>query len=87
MTLHDLETLKNVDLKDIDRELVKDIDDIIIDQAKGKYERINDYLEMAHNPYFVKCGDLLIKMSFTDTDIKIDECIERYLIECLNDRL
>lgn len=87
MNLHDLEALSKVDLKKIDRALVTDIDDIIIDQGKGKHERINAYLEATHNPYFVKCGDILVKMSFSYDNTKIDDCINRYLIEQLNDRL
>ena len=87
MTLRDLEGLKNVDLNKVDRNMVTDIDDIIINQNKPKEERFKEYFEMTRNPYLVKCGDTLIKMSFADTDVLLEECIKRYLIECLNDSL
>ena len=87
MTLRDLEGLKNVDLNKVDRNMVTDIDDIIINQNKPKEERFKEYFEMTRNPYLVKCGDTLIKMSFAYTDVLLEECIKRYLIECLNDRL
>ncbi len=87
MTLHELEAFKSIDLKEINSNKVIDIDNINIDPKKGKYERITNYLEATQNPYFVKCGNVIVKMSFADTDLTIDECIERYLIECLNERL
>ena len=87
MTLHDLSILKNVDLKEIDRDRIIDIRDIVIDMEKPKEDRIKAYLESNPNPYFVKCGDVLIRMSFSDSDVCIDNCIDRYLIECLKDRL
>ena len=87
MTLHDLSILKNVDLKEIDRDRIIDIKDIVIDMDKPKKDRIKTYLENTPNPYFVKCGDIIIRMSFSDNDVCIDDCIERYLMECLKDRL
>ena len=87
MTLHDLSILKNVDLKEIDRDKIIDIKDIVIDMKKSKEDRIKTYLVNTPNPYFVKCGDILIRMSFSDNDVCIDDCIERYLMECLKDRL
>lgn len=87
MTLHDLSILKNVDLKEIDRDKIIDISDIVIDMEKPKEDRIKTYLENTPNPYFVKCGDILIRMSFSDNDVCIDDCIKRYLMECLKDRL
>lgn len=87
MTLHDLEEFKNMELKAISRNQINDIDNIIIDLKKPKEERIQTYLESNLNPYFVKCGDTIVRMSFSDNNVLIEECIERYLIECLNTRL
>lgn len=87
MTLDDLEVLESVNLKDIKRDEVIDIDDINIEPDMTKLERIEVFLNATSNPYFVKVGDILVKMSFSDINITIDECIERYLIECMNDRL
>lgn len=87
MTLQELEMLKSVNLKEIDRKRIVDINDIIIDQEKPKEERIRAYLERNENPYFIKCGNLIVKMSFSDNDVRLEECINCYLNECLNDRL
>lgn len=87
MTLQDLKALKNVDLKKVDRYKVTDIDDIIINQNKPKEERFKEYFATTTNPYLFKSGDTLVKMSFSDTNVLLENCMERYLIECLNDRL
>ncbi len=87
MTLRELEMLKSVNLKEINRERIVDINDINIDQEKPKEERIRAYLEKVGNPYLIRCGDLIVKMSFSDNDVRLEECIYRYLNECLNERL
>ena len=87
MTLQYLKALKNVDLKKVDRYKIADIDDIVINQNKSKEERFKEYFAMTTNPYLFRSGDTLVKMSFSDTNVLLENCIERYLIECLNDRL
>lgn len=87
MTLHDLSILKNMNLKEVDRDKIIDIRDIVIDTEKSKEDRIKAYLKNNPNPYFVKYDDILIQMSFSNNDVCIDDCIERYLTECLKDRL
>lgn len=87
MTLYNLDSLKNTDIKEIDSKMVLDLKEIVIDSKIGKEERIRAYLKDNPNPYFVKHNDVIIKMSFSNNDTQLEECIERYLMECLNDRL
>ena len=50
---------------------------------KSKKDRIKTYLENTPNPYFVKCGDILIECLFPSVTYRDDYYIERYLRECL----
>lgn len=87
MTLEDLEALAKMNFENIDKSEIVDINDIFINQSLSKEERILDYIKKVKNPYFVKIGDAFVKMSFSDNGLKIDECIERYLYQCIDDRL
>lgn len=87
MTFEELEALSKMSFNDIDKDSIIDINNIIINQVLSKTERILDFLEKTENPYFLKCGSVLIKISFADSELKIDECFQRYLNQCLDERL
>lgn len=87
MDLNDLSRLQNISFEEINKHEITDISEININTEKSKVDRIKKYLENSKNPYFIKCGDIFIKMSFSSNGILIDECIERYLIECVKNRL
>lgn len=87
MTLNQLEALSKMSFNEVDKNNLTDIDNITINHESSKEERILKFLESTTNPYFLKCGDVTVKISFGNNEIKIDECIQRYLYQCLEDRL
>jgi len=87
MTLDNLEALSKVGFNEVDKDKIIDINNVFINQELSKEERILDFLEKSENPYFLKCGDVFVKISFSNTELKIDECIRRYLNQCLDERL
>lgn len=87
MTLGELEVFCNSSFEDIDKDKLIDINNVIINQSLSKEERIIDFMKTAENPYFFKCGNVVVKVSFADTDLKLGECFHRYLNQCLDERL
>jgi hypothetical protein len=87
MTLGELEVLCNLSFEDIDKDKLIDINKVIINQSIPKEERIIDFMKTAENPYFFKCGNVFVKVSFADTDLRLGECFHRYLNQCLDERL
>lgn len=87
MTLEALEKFSKFGFEEIDKEKVVDISNITINQISTKEEKILEFLEMTENPYFVRCGNILVKMNFANTGLRIDECFQRYLSQCLDERL
>lgn len=87
MTLQELETLRNMHVKDIDRDAITDIIDITINRSDAKENKIREYLSIVSNPYIIKIGDVIVKMTFSEGNVALSECMERYLINHFNERL
>jgi len=63
-----LELLKNVDVQTVDPETLVDIRDVITDPELPKDEYDRNYIEKVKNPYCYKCGKMIIKLNYADTD-------------------
>ena len=37
------------------------------------------FVEQIKNPYCFRCGDAVVKTSFLDTDVTLEDCVESYL--------
>ena len=77
-TYIDLESMRNVDIRDIEPETIPDIRDINIDSNKPLLERILDYINQVKNPYFIRCGKILVKIKYSETETTIEDCMEGY---------
>jgi len=77
-TYIDLESMRNVDIRDIEPETIPDIRDINIDSNKPLLERILDYINQVKNPYFIRCGKILVKIEYSETETTIEDCMEGY---------
>ena len=74
-----LEEMKAVDIRTVRREDLVDIRDVHIDRTLPKEERIKDFMRQIENPYCYKCGDVVVKVEFSDTDLTLEDCMEHYL--------
>ncbi|MFR9542851.1 MAG: DUF6870 family protein [Rikenellaceae bacterium] len=76
----DLEAMRNVDIRTVDRSKLKDIKDVVIDTTLPQEERLLDFINQIGNPYCCNCGDLVIKLTFaTNTDATLEDKLEHYL--------
>ncbi len=71
--------MKNVDIRTVDRDTLVDIHDVKIDRTLPKEERIRSFVEQIKNPYCFKCGEVVVKMAFSDTETTLEERMEHYL--------
>ena len=65
--------------EDIDIEEIPDIKDIVIDKGKSKKARIRERLDAGQNPYFIKSGNVLVKMSYAATERTIEDALKTIL--------
>ncbi|MFI3213267.1 MAG: hypothetical protein R3Y24_07980 [Eubacteriales bacterium] len=68
-----LEQMKNIDISNIDSTSLIDIRGVNIDTSLSKAKRIESFIEQIGNPYLFKCGEITVKISFTDTEVTLED--------------
>lgn len=76
----DLENMKSVDIRTIDPDSLVNIEDAKINTDLPKQERILDYIKQIKNPYCFKCGKVIVKVSFSNTEVTLEDRLEGYLM-------
>lgn len=74
-----LEEMKNVDIRTVSRDALMDIQDVEIDPEQPKEERIKSFIRQIKNPYCFRVGNVVVKTTFADTDVTLDDRLEHYL--------
>jgi hypothetical protein len=73
-----LQELKSMQLETVDADSLIDIKDVRVNTDLPVSERFIDYLEQIKNPYLYKHGKTVVKISFSDTDITLEERLKSY---------
>lgn len=69
----------DVDIMQADRDELVDIRDIHIDSGKPVETRIREYMEQVRNPFLVKYGDYVIKLSYADTEKSMEDRMKEFV--------
>ena len=75
----DLATLRNVDVRTVDRSMLVDLQEVCINDLLPHRERILQLFQIFGNPYCYKFGDIVIKESFSDNGKTMRDCLEQYI--------
>lgn len=75
----DLAQMKTVDVRTVDRESLMDIRKVQMNKNLPKSEQFVDFLKQVKNPYCYRCGKVVVKVSFSDTGITLEDRLEHYL--------
>ncbi len=75
----DMEEMKNVDIRTVDRESLVDISDVHINRKLPREERMADFIRQIKNPYCYRWGKAVVKVGFTDTEVTLEDRLEHYL--------
>ncbi|GLB31575.1 hypothetical protein LAD12857_34980 [Lacrimispora amygdalina] len=70
---------KDVDIRTVERNTLVDINDVNIDKKLPREQRLKDYVRQIGNPYCYKCGEAIVKISFSETTTTLEDRIENYL--------
>ena len=76
---NELAQMKEVDIHTVDRESLVDIREIQIDEKLPREQRFEEFLRQIKNPYCYRCGKIVVKVSFSDTDATLEDRLEHYL--------
>lgn len=75
----ELAQMKEVDIHTVDRESLVDIREVQVDDSLPREQRFEEFLRQIKNPYCYRCGKLVVKVSFSDTDVTLEDRLEHYL--------
>lgn len=57
-----------------------DINDVVINPALDKDKRVQSFVQQIKNPLCYRCGNYVVKISFSDNEERtIENCFEDYL--------
>ncbi len=68
---------KDIEINDISNEQITNINKIKIDKRKSSVVRILDFLRYVENPYMIKVNETIVKIQFSNKQIKAEECINQ----------
>ena len=74
---------KDISIKDCNKDLLIDLNSVIIDEHKSKSEKLMDFVNQIKNPYLFCIGDIVIKISFDDSGNSLQERMEKLILENL----
>lgn len=75
-----LNKYKNMEMNEINKDKIKDINEIKITRKKSSKQRILDFLNEVENPYFFKVDGKIVQIAFNDdSDLSADDCLYNVL--------
>lgn len=66
-------------METIDRDSLVDIRNVHVDTSLPKKERMLDFIRQVKNPYLFRHGKYVVKITFTDTDITLEQRLADYV--------
>lgn len=75
----DLSDLKEIDLNHVNKSTLVDRSVVKVNPDVSREERISSYIEQIKNPYCYLDGNTVVKISFTNSDTTMEDCIASYL--------
>lgn len=77
----DIEKLKAVDIRTVDKSSLSDIKDIRINGKLPVEERIADFVQQTANPYCQLINSVAVKFTFSNEDVGLTEKLKGYIKE------
>ena len=78
-TLEQLKAMQDVDVRTVDPDTLRDIRDVVVNTDLPKQDRILDFMRQIGNPYCFRHGKYVVKVSFTDTDVTLEDRLLSYI--------
>lgn len=79
LTREALEKMKNVDIRTVAPETLRDIRDVHINTDLPKCERMLDFIRQIGNPYCYRHGKYIVKVTFSDSDVTLEDLMLTYI--------
>ena len=79
LTSEAIDAMRNVDVRTVDPDSLRDIRDVEVHTELPKAERVLDFIRQIGNPYCYRHGKYVVKVSFTDTDVTLEDRMLAYI--------
>lgn len=73
LTKAELERMKNVDIRTVDKNSLVDLDDIFIDISQPSEQKLRSFVEQVKNPYIFRIGDVAVKVNYANSGLSFTE--------------
>lgn len=80
MTAEEYRALLDTDFSDVDIEDLTDVRKIKIDKNLPQEKRQAQYLKQVGNPYLLRRGSMMIKVSFGNNGLSMEQAFENLLL-------
>jgi len=74
-----VEEMKAVNPATVDRSQLVERSTIRLDPNAPREERLREFIRQIKNPYCYLDGKTVVKITFSDTDTTLEDCVEHYL--------
>ncbi len=75
----EIDAMRDVDIRTVDPDTLRDIRDVKVNTELPKKERILDFIRQIGNPYCYRHGKYVVKVSYTGTDVTLEERLLSYI--------
>lgn len=75
----DIDAMKAVDIRNVDKSLLVDLNTVKIDDTKPVAERVESFLQQINNPYCFKIGDVAVKVNYKSEGPTFQQSFENML--------
>ena len=79
LTRETIMAMQDVDICTVELEMLRDIRDVQIHADLPKKERILDFIQQIGNPYCYRHGKYIVKISFNDIDVTLEQRMLSYI--------
>lgn len=79
ITPKDLVRMKDMGIREADREVLTDILGIEIYRDLSDTEKKREFIRQIRNPYLYRQGEYVVKLSFADTDATLTDRLKEYI--------
>ncbi len=79
LSQEELQKMEQMDFEDVNPDELTDISGIEIDRTKSVSDRVADYIKEVGNPFLVKVGDYIVKISYSDCTETLNDRMMQYI--------
>lgn len=77
--MENISTLKNVDIRTVDKATLADISNVKINPNDSPGKKMTNYINQIKNPYCFLCNGYAVKIEFANTSRTIEDCFSDYI--------